>query len=481
MNLNKTDLLEKILIGLRDECNLYCDSINTIKDRVSVDKKDYFDDLINNLDQLVFLINKHISYNECELVDIHFSDILNTFFTSTVRNKWHKHIVYRYQNGLFGEETPLTDQEKLYDVFTFHDCLPIMGVVPIQLADNAIKYMPTGGSLLVKMIQTEKRKTIELSNIGPSLSKEDLDEKIWKPGMRGDNAEQKHFGMGMGLYEIEQIVNMHWWLEPNMVVSSEACEIEAPLPSLGKADFSYNGIPYNRFTIRIQLANIAQSGFEKQQIKKWQETYLPEIIVHDLKQIKPKLISQVRNIEHNITTVDKDISWREYCHRLRVYIDIVDELLSIATLAVFGENETTIDSIVGDECVVDFDKMMKIKMKNLIQFFYPSIIIDFEGNLSGHKNSTLTGAYILCGGIINTVLSNCNKAGTISVEFANTGQYDVISIYSHEIDFTKLFNKLYAEKTGDALLWNKLHLYEILSKYCDIEIKIEKHKLDIII
>ena len=474
MLLEINDLIKSILHGLKNECNVFIDSISQI--RPIVTNSVLFDNLISDINSYVFLIEQHIQANNLQIGEIYFSDIINSFFTNITRNKWHKHVEYFFQNELSGEKRRLVDDDEIRESLTLHDCLPIMSIVPSQIADNAIKYMPTGSTLIVEVIQTEKRKTIILTNIGPLLSQEELDVLIQKSGYRGSLAKDVHEGMGMGLFEVKSIVEMHWWLDPNIVFSSNIVSPE-------DSNFNYNGIAQAIFCIRIQLLNHSNIINKKDDdLLNWQKTNLPQITLHDLNQIVPKLRNQIRNITRNISTITKDKSWRNLCYRLDSYIDQIKELTAIATLVVFGNNDASISSIIGQNCRVDLQNTIINKSKNYNESLYANkgIKISYLKNPSDCSITVPSGIYILLCGIINTILEKSPKFSNLEIEFTRIKRQIIISFASTSIIFNEIFDKKIAENNADSLLWNKLHLYEIISSECN-NLSIETNKNELII
>lgn len=469
MEIDKSELLKYILVKMKDECISFNTAIKRIEPVVKDKYKKQYVDLIKNIELYILLIDLHIQENEGVIGDVCFFDILNSFFTNEVKLHKEKRIEFFYQDGIDGIENPLDDEEEIRKLLTIHDCLPIMSVVPTQLADNAIKYMPRTSSLIVKVIQTNRRKTIKFTNYGPALSQEEINEKIQNPGCRGEYAQHNHIGMGMGLYEVKEIINKHSWLDPNFYFSSNYDQNDNNTYTI------IEGIPYALFTVSIQFANSTNNDLITAVDNNHESNHT--IVLHDITQIKSKLYSQILEIRNNIRTN----SWRTDCNRLQCFLDQVTELLSIVELAI-SEDNFDLKPIIGEPCEINLQQIITIKMKNFARFFYSNK--NLQLSYSGIHNRPVrlsAGAYILLSGIINTLMMTSPDNTTIEVDYYQSrwGK-SFVSFKSEDIDFDNLFNKDFAEKNNDSLLWNKLNLYDVIADNCNILIKPDKHKLEII-
>ncbi len=454
---------------MKDECTSFNTAIKRIEEVVEDKYKKQYVDLIKNIDLYILLIDLHIQGNKGTVRNVCFFDILNSFFTNEVKLHKEKQIEFFYQDGIDGIERPLDDEEEIRKALTIHDCLPIMSVVPTQLADNAIKYMPRTSSLIVKVIQTNRRKTIEFANYGPALYQDEIFEKIQNPGCRGEYAQHNHIGMGMGLYEVKEIINKHSWLNPNFSIISNYDQNDNNTYTI------IEGVPYALFTVRIQFANSTNNALITAD-DNIHESNLT-IVLHDITQIKNKLYSQILEIRNNIHYY----SWRNDCNKLQCFLDQVTELLSIVDLAI-SEDDSDIKQIIGDPCEINLQQIITIKMNNFARFFYSNknLRLSYSGN-HNRPVSLSAGAYILLSGMINTLMMSCPDNTTIEVDYYQSrwGK-SFVSFKSEDIDFENLFDKKIAEKNNNSLLWNKLNLYDVIADNCNIIIKPDKQQLDII-
>ncbi|MDD5430794.1 MAG: ATP-binding protein, partial [Candidatus Pacebacteria bacterium] len=85
--------------------------------------------------------------------------------------------------------------------------LNIMRMVLQNLISNAVKYTTKGGRISVKISKEEKNFTIEVSNTGYGIPKNQQD-KIFTKLFRADNAREiDPEGNGLGLYIVKSIIN----------------------------------------------------------------------------------------------------------------------------------------------------------------------------------------------------------------------------------------------------------------------------------
>ena len=82
-----------------------------------------------------------------------------------------------------------------------------MGQALANLVDNAIKFTPAGGRILLKTFERNGRVAIEVSDTGIGIPEEDLP-RIWERLYRGDRSRSKK-GLGLGLSLVKAIVTLH--------------------------------------------------------------------------------------------------------------------------------------------------------------------------------------------------------------------------------------------------------------------------------
>jgi len=77
-----------------------------------------------------------------------------------------------------------------------------------NLLDNAVKFTPQGGSIVIRSIENENKIHIEVVNTGVSISSEEL-RKIWERFHKGDSSRgQFKTGFGLGLAIVKEITGL---------------------------------------------------------------------------------------------------------------------------------------------------------------------------------------------------------------------------------------------------------------------------------
>lgn len=93
-----------------------------------------------------------------------------------------------------------------------------------QLLDNALKYSPAGGSVLVTTWQEDRRVYFAVRDAGPGIKSEHLD-MLWRPfEQEADNLKRHADGLGLGLALTRRIIRAHGgdvWVESQVGVGSE--------------------------------------------------------------------------------------------------------------------------------------------------------------------------------------------------------------------------------------------------------------------
>jgi heavy metal sensor kinase len=76
-----------------------------------------------------------------------------------------------------------------------------------NLVDNALKYTPAGGRVVLRALRAGDRVAIEVEDNGPGIAPEDLP-RIWDRLYRGDRSRSER-GLGLGLSLVRAIVEAH--------------------------------------------------------------------------------------------------------------------------------------------------------------------------------------------------------------------------------------------------------------------------------
>ena len=78
----------------------------------------------------------------------------------------------------------------------------------LNLIDNAIKFTPEGGAILIKLHSDSNNIKVSVSDSGIGISKEQLPH-IYDRFNQGGGAEKKAKGLGLGLAIVKKILEVH--------------------------------------------------------------------------------------------------------------------------------------------------------------------------------------------------------------------------------------------------------------------------------
>lgn len=96
--------------------------------------------------------------------------------------------------------------DSFLDAVMFYGNQSMMQHLWLNLLDNAIKYTPEGGSILVELILREERAIVRIADTGEGISDE-AQEHLFEPYFQGNTS---HFrpGLGLGLSIVKRIVEL---------------------------------------------------------------------------------------------------------------------------------------------------------------------------------------------------------------------------------------------------------------------------------
>lgn len=96
----------------------------------------------------------------------------------------------------------------LEPIFSVELDITLMKEVIINLVENAIKYSPPGGEILIKSWEDQNFVHVSIIDHGQGISPEEI-EKVWEKFTRGKNQDLKTKGTGLGLYLVKYFVELH--------------------------------------------------------------------------------------------------------------------------------------------------------------------------------------------------------------------------------------------------------------------------------
>lgn len=400
----------------------------------------HFDKWLDYLDCCRGQILIHKTLDNAKLINVDFAKVIQNYF---VDKKYLKRVAFYVQEGLGGEKVRVKDPDELSRLFTIPNCLPIMSLVPMQLALNARKYMPIETVLEVELTRTENRNYLVFTNTGPQCEADEI-EVITDEGIRGNNTGDTA-GMGIGLSEVQMVLDIHNdWLETTFDVdsTSEFVMLNGFRHSVFKADITYLSHPSADIKPKLD-------GFRNK---------IPVILIHNSMDIA----NNVLDVCDHLLKIDEkyDKEWREFAFKLRLSASI---LLKKVKECIFMSNGGQIEDIFGLDC-----KHFKIQysfiaiIKELQKYYYPNITPDINGFLDRKFNNmqTVEGLRTIILAICQLAMGNIRGEATLEVNFVDN---EIMLKCDEWADFTKISNTQesnYAQRLSYEMCQNFIEYYD---------------------
>jgi signal transduction histidine kinase len=106
-------------------------------------------------------------------------------------------------------------QKRLHWELKLPESLPVVQADPLRLGQvignlvsNAIKFTPSGGTVMTEVGTDDQQVWIRVSDTGPGIPP-DLQEKMFEPFVRGGQGRRFPQGMGLGLSIARELVEAH--------------------------------------------------------------------------------------------------------------------------------------------------------------------------------------------------------------------------------------------------------------------------------
>lgn len=106
------------------------------------------------------------------------------------------------------QQKNLALETELEPLFSIEADFTLIREVILNLVENAIKYTPPGGRILIKSAEIDNAVIVEVHDNGPGIAPEELSQ-IWGKFTRGKDQELKTKGSGLGLYLVKYFVELH--------------------------------------------------------------------------------------------------------------------------------------------------------------------------------------------------------------------------------------------------------------------------------
>jgi len=105
-----------------------------------------------------------------------------------------------------------------------------------NLVDNAIRYTPPGGAVLLRVLEQEKEVVLEVADSGPGIPEAERD-KVFAPFYRAGTAlESNPGGTGLGLAIVRDIVALHRGTVSLAARAEGGLKVLVTLPAAGRID-----------------------------------------------------------------------------------------------------------------------------------------------------------------------------------------------------------------------------------------------------
>lgn len=412
-------------------------------------------DGLKELETIISNIDLHRHLDNCELTDVNFySGFMSCFLSKRDR----EHVKFSFQEGLDGPvQTDLSDQD-LRKILTIHNCLPLMNLVPFQLASNARKYS-AGSDISVKVIMTPTKVFIDVINQGPYIPSGEL-KAILTSGGRGTNAQKREkVGDGVGLKQIKKIMDLHrGWLDSTFY------------PSSSESHYSNGGIPYSTFTASLSFVNTIT--IQEEQVQQIEDMFsdwkneVPHIVVHDMFGITTNLVKLSQGLE-KIRTSDK--AYNRELTRCSEVLRLSSNRMSDVLRQYYFYIDKGGDLIMGAPCTLKMQYTVQTTLNQLGKLFYgvKNIHIDPQCDQRLENRNLTSGAYSFFVGFFSLILDNVPNDSTIEVTYSG-GKYNQFIIQCDEIDFNGILND-----ESSVEIWNRIQLYQYMMEEWGWEFSIE--------
>ena len=96
----------------------------------------------------------------------------------------------------------------LEPMFLIEIDVTLMTEVFLNIIENAIKYTPENGKVLIRSFETDTEVCVEIEDSGEGIPAEDQD-LVWKKFVRGKSQDYKTKGTGLGLYLVKYFIELH--------------------------------------------------------------------------------------------------------------------------------------------------------------------------------------------------------------------------------------------------------------------------------
>lgn len=467
-------ILYKELKRLYEECTGLIDKLNDqYKTHLCNNNFEYIIKYSNgqnekiDLLELLMIINSqiklHLDLNETHITSVNFYTQFQSQFDL---GSYNKGVEYFIQDGYEGVQRRVTDVDSLKREFSINNCMISMGLVPINLASNAKKYMPSDTKVNVVLLKTTKRNIITITNLAPKNEDKNLD-KLTEEGYRGDNSSEMA-GMGLGLSQIKSIVEMHQSLIDSTIDIAQSNKIEAIVDGIEYTWFSVT-ITYLR-DISNQEVNHSLDGFISR---------LPLVIAHNMVDIIANLFVVADKLPRLWFHDKNDPIKKNYIKSIQRFKLAIERMQECIKLYLYIRNNYSTQYLQGNKCHIAIGQFFKEELNNLIthQYSHKSINLDIIDGSSSKLVETYSAVYPMLYGLCDLFLSKSPKDTDFHVEMDDTG----ITLSSDNFDFKRLiYNDLILKDPNEEDISRiRSHMYFQVLRECNMDLEIDNNTLNI--
>lgn len=416
--------------------------------------------ILELLKQITSQLEIHLKLDDTTITSV---DFYTNFQTQFDMGRYQKGVDYFIQDGYGGQELLITDPEILRREFTISNCMNSMNLVPINIASNAMKYMPSGQQAKAVLLKTPRRNIITITNLGPKNHEDNL-EKLTEEGYRGNNSSNMA-GMGLGLSQIKTIIGLHKTL---LDASIDIAQEKDTIVKIGDKEYTWFSvtITYLR-SLTEQAITPAMTEFFNR---------IPLIIAHNMVDILANLFVVVDRLPRlRFKEFDKTLK-KSYDGIINKFQLDVEKMQETIKLCLYVRNNYSTKNLLGNVCPISIGSFFKREMEQLSIHKYiniPKPIIRGESQ----KISTYSACYPALYGLCELIFENASSDTELDVEIDNS----CITINSSTLNFDTIIYDGELQEEPELELTQRIRSCMCIDILVDCGIKIEINTNELII
>lgn len=414
--------------------------------------------ILELLKQICCQLEIHLKLDDTTITSV---DFYSNFQSQFDLGRYQKGVDYYIQDGYGGKEELVTDPDVLKKEFTINNCMNSMNLVPINLASNAMKYMPCGQQTKVVLLKTPRRNIITITNLGAKNHEDNL-EKLTEEGYRGNNSSTMA-GMGLGLSQIKSIVGLHKTL---LDASIDIAQDNNTTIKIGEDDYTWFSvtITYLR-SLSDQVITPSTTDFFNR---------IPLIIAHNMVDILANLFVVIDKLP-KLRFIEFDKSLRnKYVGMINNFQLNVERMQEIIKLCLYVRNNYSTKYLLGNKCPIAIGSFFKREMEQLYTHKYCHLQKP-EIRGESQKIDVYSAVYPALYGLCELILDGSNSETELDIEIDDIS----INIVGNSIDFDEIIydGDLNDDPEQEYLQHIKSYMCMDILEECGIEIEISNKEL----